>query len=503
MLVTRKLIARRPGFTLVELMVSAALAITIMWILSEAFKVGIDFARNAHSTGDMMSQLNNTGQIMTRDLQAQRFGTAGAMRNPNSGTGNAMPDTLNALSPSTNMTAAPGYTPPSGYFRLFSPPPSGTYQQSGLDFADDTTGLSITTTNATGPSAPGAYLAFTSFLPQGLPQNQFITTAPPNSQNQYFSRAAEIAYFIGGGINPNTGQPSLGLPTGFTAPVVVTSSLQAQQPLLSTTSGPQPLYNLYRSQRLIAVKSDESKRFHNVITPATPPNPLFDPNAQDVISYTVIPPASPTQSPTYHQNVLSDFGTTFSTSSGPMPATSFRYSPNMTNGISQLLQPLTTPGRVGDDILLSNVLSFEVLASWVPAPGPGTGSVPFLSYPSKTAPFSQMPVRFPRPFTNPPSNPNTDYPFDHLPNVNFNSNVPAHTFDTWYQVTQPYPTATGNPNVNWNWNNYYILYNPQLKLTANPNLMPMPIRITGLQITIRIYDPKTNQARQNTWRIAM
>src|ERR1700691_3552181 len=66
-------IRSRSGFTLVELMVAAALSITIMWILAESFKMGIDFARSARSTGDMMTQLNNVGQIMQRDLQANHF----------------------------------------------------------------------------------------------------------------------------------------------------------------------------------------------------------------------------------------------------------------------------------------------------------------------------------------------------------------------------------------------------------------------------------------------
>src|ERR1700722_5597855 len=126
----------RRGFTLVELMVAAALAITIMWILSESFKMGIDFARNAHSTGDMMTQLNNAGQILTRDLQAPHFllsdtppVVAGAMRNGSTSAtiASQMPDMLTAsLSPNTVVgvsQAGIGYLPPNGYFMLVSPPP--------------------------------------------------------------------------------------------------------------------------------------------------------------------------------------------------------------------------------------------------------------------------------------------------------------------------------------------------------------------------------------------
>jgi hypothetical protein len=86
-------------------------------------------------------------------------------------------------------------------------------------------------------------------------------------------------------------------------------------------------------------------------------------------------------------------------------------------------------------------------------------------------------------------------------------------FDTWYAIKQPYPIRNSNPaEFNWNWNNYWLQYQPgripdppgrPIANAPNPNLLPMPVRITALQITIRIYDPKTQQARQNTWRIAM
>lgn len=494
MLLTRKRYRRQSGFTLVELMVAAALSITIMWILSESFKIGIDFARTARSTGDMMTQLNNAGQMMMRDLQAQHFSAAGAMRNPNA---NAMPDTLstqgmNAQTNLSNLFSATGYTPPAGYFRLVSPPP-----QSSI--VDNSESYSITTTNPPTVTATGAQLQFTSFLPQGLPQNQFVATAPPGSGNIYFSRAAEIGYFIA----------ASGLTT---EPIIPTPGLLAEQPAL--TANPQllagqPLYNLYRRQRLVAVNTDYAQlspvagaiaappNLNAPITPPTPaqPNPYYDPNAADVISFTVNPANQPQR---FQVNTLASFGLANTYTAPPAPPVPATRVP---------MVPLTTAGRVGDDIVISNVLSFEVLAAWNPVPYPAVTQPP----PNKALPPQAIP--FPRPFTvrpgmstpvpNIPGAPtyptsttsplNSNYPFDYLPLLNLNL-AQQHTFDTWYQI---YPNPkNANQQLVQNWNNFALA-------PFNPNLIPMPARITALQITIRIYDPKTKQARQNTWRVAM
>jgi hypothetical protein len=85
---------------------------------------------------------------------------------------------------------------------------------------------------------------------------------------------------------------------------------------------------------------------------------------------------------------------------------------------------------------------------------------------------------------------NSNYPFDSIPTrgtiqhpiLNLNPNY-EYVYDTWYNQIP-------------GWNNFAAG-------GFNGNLIPFPARIYALQITIRIYDPKTNQARQNTWRIAM
>src|SRR5437868_8877503 len=63
----------RPGFTLVELMVAAAVCVIIMAILATCFQSGIDTLRQLRSQGDMTDQLRAAEVVIKRDLQAKKF----------------------------------------------------------------------------------------------------------------------------------------------------------------------------------------------------------------------------------------------------------------------------------------------------------------------------------------------------------------------------------------------------------------------------------------------
>jgi prepilin-type N-terminal cleavage/methylation domain-containing protein len=499
MITTRNSMSRfRRGFTLIELMVSAALAITIMWILAEAFKIGIDFTRSARSTGDMMTQLNNAGQILSRDLQANHFyvahssstvgnlGKLSAQRLDLLGTSPAAASTIGvtvgtpttSYDPTGKVAVAGGYIPPQGYFHIYAPPPTNS-------LVDGTGDFNINTINAPNPANPtslGPVLKFTVYLPQGLQQNLFTatTTAPaPKNTITYTSQAAEVAYFLG----PPT--------SGLTSTPPVTS------PTLSGLTGSQPLFNLYRRQRLVAPTSDYA--------PTLDPIKSNDPNIGDILSL-----STPFGSPTPVINTLASFGTPYN---------------NNTNQWSMASRVPATPlasvnpvSRVGDDILLSNVLSFEVVACWMPPPANPTN--PALSvvltqppqFPSAiVGNGSPQPLSF---LTTTGAPQNSNHPFGNLPGFTLNpAKSKPYTFDTWSNIQQPYPVLpNANPLAqNLNWNNFYTLNNPgvipngagTMASVPNPNLIPMPIRITALQITIRVYDPKTNQARQNSWRVSM
>ena len=88
-----------------------------------------------------------------------------------------------------------------------------------------------------------------------------------------------------------------------------------------------------------------------------------------------------------------------------------------------------------------------------------------------------------------PSLANSESPFDYLTLNGPPMNYPTFSkgdgvFDTWSAL------GTGTPTA---WNNFS-------GTAPNPNMLPLAVRVKQLQITIRIFDPKTKQTRQNTLR---
>ncbi|MBA4189712.1 MAG: hypothetical protein C0467_17135 [Planctomycetaceae bacterium] len=332
----------RPAFTLVEMMVAMALSLGIMLILTESFKMSLDFVRGAHSTGELISQLNGAGILLSRDLQTDHFLDAKSAKN-----GPKLSD--QRLDQVPTAAAWSGLGPTGGFFKIVSTDP-GTEALA----PSDAQGFKI---NA---PAVNHQLHFTSVLPSASNASSFTVNSGGTT---YSSQAAEIAYFL----VPMPGK---------------TTSVQA---------GGQQLYNLIRRQRLVAYSSDE-------VTSLTP-----------VVSDT---------------EVISNAGANVNTMATVM---------NPANRMP--LSQLSSPARFGEDIVVSNVLSFEVQADWTP--GTITGST--------TAP---------RAFAT-----NTDAPYDFIQG--------GGTFDTG---------------------------------AATP---PQFVQIKSLQILIRIYDPRTKQTRQNTWKFAM
>lgn len=274
----------RRGITLIEMMVAMALALGIMLILTESFKMALDFVRGAHSTGELMSQLNSAGLLLTRDMQAEHFMDEGAAK-PNGG--------QRLADQRLDLT---GWTPPiGGFFRIYAPDP-------GLDpfSPSDAQGFKINAP-ATPPfipaAAPGShYLHFTVVMPTGTD-----TSFTHNSGGgTYSSRAAEVAYFLA----PMPGKRT------------------------SVTASGQQLYNLIRRQRLVAVTTDEETS----LTPVA--------GDSEVISRRIAPPGVNTMA-------------------------SVMQAANRMNPLTQL----GAGPRFGEDIVVSNVLSFEIQADWTPGGG--------------------------------------------------------------------------------------------------------------------------------------
>lgn len=64
---------RRPGFTLVEMLVATALILFIMFILTGAFVAGLDSFRQLKAIGDLEAKLRTAATQIRRDLSADHF----------------------------------------------------------------------------------------------------------------------------------------------------------------------------------------------------------------------------------------------------------------------------------------------------------------------------------------------------------------------------------------------------------------------------------------------
>jgi hypothetical protein len=281
----------RPGITLVEMMVAMALALGIMLILTESFKMALDFVRGANATGSLIVQLNGAGLVLGQDLKADHF--LGEDGKP--GRGVRLSDQRLDW---YNVAGTPGWSPPAGgYFRVVG---------AGNP-------VEVTDANGFNVNAPATLhtLQFTSVLPGGTDQNLY--TAVVNGLT-YTSRAAEVAYFL--------------VPAGFTG-----------------GAGSQQLYNLYRRCRLVAMTADDVPSLTGA---------LADPTASDVISVNT---------------------------SGTVNTLAMLASSTPANRVP--FTPLSAAnGRFGEDIVLTNVLSFEVLADWTPNPSVGGSNQYPLAYAS-------------------------------------------------------------------------------------------------------------------------
>src|SRR5207247_700041 len=100
------------GFTLVEMMVSMALVIFIMLLLTQAFIAGLESFRQLKALGDMEERLRSAASILKGDLGADHF------------------EGVKKLSDPDFFTFGP---PQEGFFRIWQgklrvgPPPLGSF----------------------------------------------------------------------------------------------------------------------------------------------------------------------------------------------------------------------------------------------------------------------------------------------------------------------------------------------------------------------------------------
>jgi hypothetical protein len=373
----------RGAFTLTELLVAMALSIGIMWILAEAFKMGLDFTSHARSVGSQMSQLDGARAVIARDLLAEHFYPDDNLPNRGVRLSDHRFDWMN--------NAGQGWSPPKGgFFRIISPVPA--------TLSNDPDGYSMNT-------AVNHALHFTSILPASE-QQLYSVNSPAGGSVTCQSRAAEVAYFL-----VDSGR--------------------------KTSATGNTLYYLARRQRLLAMTNDDKSALSTaaadteaIAGSGVAPSPYQPYTLAEITNPGIRLPISPSTLP----------------GGGSAPPTF---------GI--------TNARYGEDMLLDNVLSFEVMVDWTQSGVTGSTFGP------RTTAVG-----------------NWDSPFDFLGAQNAGQNtIGSGVFDTW----------VGSPtNPTWN-----------VGFGGAPNAqkLPLAIRVKAIQITVRIWDPKTKLARQSTWRLAM
>lgn len=399
---------RRSGFTLVELLVVCAICVIIMAVMASIFGSGTEAVRQVRSAGEMMDQLRAAGEVMKLDMQGsthQNLRVAHFAPNPIPGQSN---DRLRL----SDYTFHTGTTAPSGgFFRILSPPT--TIEGVDADFIQS-------------GRAGNHLLHFTTRTNGGSEQNHYSATV---NGLTYTSTAVEIAYFL----VPDTGRFTNG-------------------------PGTVQLFKLIRRQRLIATTPHEMATFQSLFSLSpTPPNAAtLDPagTASEVISVRLNLPPQPAPQPVWLVNAMTDV-TNPANRLGGSSAPNLPYPPGNVG-----FAPLTG-ARAGDDVLLSNVISFEVKPTW----DAGTGVRSPRSYPSGVTGYATSGTDDPNlPSTTPPyTYPNsTDAPFDNL--------------------------ATALPTPGPTYANFDTGSSPT-------------IRVKGTQIRIRVFDAKLKNARQSCFVI--
>jgi type II secretory pathway pseudopilin PulG len=178
---------RRPAFTLVELLVSMALIMFIMSILSSAFVAAAKTVRDLKASADLAERLRQASGILRRDLAADHF------------------EAKKRMSRVDFWNDGP---PKEGFFRLYqgSPPGTANYVREGIDPAElaiaDPTRRLLDSYRATDHA-----LHFTVKL-RGNASGDFFSAPAPipiverdrrymNNANLYTSQWAEVVYFLG------------------------------------------------------------------------------------------------------------------------------------------------------------------------------------------------------------------------------------------------------------------------------------------------------------------
>ncbi len=495
---TAPIIRRRAAFTLVELMVSAALIIFMMYILSTAFIAGLESFRTLKTAGDMQEKLRSAAAIIRSDLCRPHFFSNDTNR-----------ETLS----SQRLDQEGWYPPDKGYFRIYQGA-AGTNEFNEyvdpderlaqhkrstdhvLQFTVRLDGKRLNEFFAAIVDSPST-LSVTAFTtpPSGseiavnppLPLSSFNSpdyNRPAIGGNYLTSVWAEVTYYL----RPYdqrqfTGVPANNLPAGQFERFALYRRVKILVDDPVTGGGP----NTY-------LKSDSAMIGWTAETFADLSAWRVGPNNSTAIVNRPQDITAPLR------RSLVAFG------SRANPTTDFAHQPIPM--ADRLRAPQSIPSdpdnqfsaRASSDLLLADVLGFTVRALWDAPPRPLPG--PDHLQPLEVGNRAGWPAdRYSATSFNP------DFPFDALPATGRNTALQSvRVFDTWSRQTLSTGPATYNyggtdPNTSANssnpWNGGHFTPGTVPNPSTNRS-MPLRVRVRALQIELRLWDVKSRQTRQVT-----
>ena len=516
----------RPGFTLVELLVAVALVLFIMVIMTNAFQSGLDAFRNLRAAGDMQGRLRGVADVLRRDLSAPHFD------------GPFQPG-LSGPNLSDQRLDRPGWMPPAaGFFRIWQGP---------INQRPSNAVVNPTVVNLALPlSAPGGDQGPPPFVtvpdrPVGINAGGVIYDGNPLADSDSvasnrawthilhftaqlsgqrrgdFFAAGNTAVVVSGDLKPYS-DPANGILASRWGEIVYFLRDSGER-----TASNLPRYTLFRKVRVVPDAT--------TVFPVGPPRPADVSPDLATLTYPparmgVLPPPNPPPTGGRTAQPLHWYDD-FDTGLRSGVADGLERRPLAWDETASLTAPPPNAAiLIGEDILLTDVLSFEVRATWTPHPPvpednpTGTGTPPPIIIPAPyngdpDYPFDDIP--FPDRTQNFPNTASTRVPGDRTrfvrnqsflrdqslttlpvaaPRAGRPPILPVRCFDTWTRGLPAFPVL---PNQDWNNSSASTRAGEDTGyMRMDYEQVPLRIRITALQIRIKVWNQKTQQARQIT-----
>jgi type II secretory pathway pseudopilin PulG len=498
----------RPAFTLVELMVALALIIFIMTILSAAFTAAGKSFRDLKAAGDLAEKLRAVMTLIRRDLAAPHF------------------DLIDQKLSDVDFWNKAGGPPQGGFFRIWmdTQPVQGPPGIAGTMYPSTSVIPTFVNTRT--------MLHFTVVLPGLGPNDVFSTdvcsTSPtglpaPNAWDPPLGNGTASSLFkapFSTAFNqdqrfqfPLAAAPAVPPTAIFNSPfaevtwwLTPTQSTPATTPVDNPNQAPQQMYTLHRRYRLLWPENNIDPTTNNLAIPSVPsgagtgcdevstPSPvtsqslpvnrMFEASIPAFRLGMLVNPSPYNPAPAASPSPIAAADPTYPTYGGVFP-------PGQVDSLGNATYPVYSVNGFPVDIVLDGVLSFDVrVLLWDPNNNRADTEFRDLSDPvvCRYSTYKNMAgVLVDR---------NPLYPTGLVAGT---GNGPW-VFDTWSQQNNgryDY-VGTGSPP---NWNSLgtaATIPAYQYVDQSTPGSTPQSIRILAIQVTLRLYDFKSQTTRQVT-----